>query len=97
MIRFRNLDRGHFIEATVSVNPASIAAGAVGTTDVTVTGLTTSHRVVATPQGGLGAGLAVNGVSIPSNGTLRIHLYNPTAGAVDGGAVTWAVFAWQGR
>lgn len=96
-IAFRNLDPEDFLEDLVAVNPASIAAGAVGTVDVTVAGLTTSHYVLAQPQASLGAGLSLAGLSIPSANTLRVHLYNPTAGAVDGGSVNWAVFAWLPR
>jgi hypothetical protein len=97
MIEMRNLDPDAFIEGTVSVNPASINGGAVGTTDVTVAGLTTAHRVIVSCAGALEVGLVPQGASIPSANTLRVRLYNPTGGAVDGAALTWHYFAWKSR
>jgi len=79
---------------TVSVDPASIAAGASGNTDVTVTGLTTAHRVVAACQDVLEAGLVPQATYCSAANTLRIRLFNPTAAAVDGAARTWFYLAW---
>jgi len=79
---------------TVSVDPPSIGAGASANVDVTVTGLTTSHRVVAMCQDALEAGLVPQAAYVPSANTLRIRLYNPTAGAIDGASRSWFYIAW---
>jgi hypothetical protein len=84
----------NLIVGTVSVDPASIGAGTAGNTDVTVTGLTTSHKVVAMCQDALEAGLIPLAAYVPTDGTLRIRLYNATGGAIDGNARTWFFIAW---
>jgi hypothetical protein len=97
-LRFRGLDKDHFIEAQVSVNPASIAANTDGSVDVSVPGITSSHRIMGAPVGAaLVGGLTLQGFSVPATGTLRIHLRNNTAGALDGAAGNWAIFAFLGR
>lgn len=84
----------NLIVGTVSVDPANIGAGASGNTDVTVTGLTTSHKVVAMCQDALEAGLVPQAAYVPAPDTLRIRLFNPTASAIDGAAKTWFFIAW---
>jgi len=79
---------------TVAVDPASIAAGASGNTDVTVTGLTTSHKVIAMCQDALEAGLCPQAAYVPAADTLRIRLFNPTAAAIDGASRSWLYIAW---
>ncbi len=78
----------------VTVDPPSIAAGAAANVDVAVTGLTTSHMVVAMCQSDLEAGLVPQAAYVPAANTLRIRLYNPTAAAVDGAARPWFYIAW---
>jgi len=83
-----------FMMGVVSVDPPSIGAGASANVDVTVSGLTTSHRVVAMCQSDLEAGLVPQAAYVPADGTLRIRLYNPTAAAIDGVARDWLFIAW---
>ncbi len=98
MIALNNIDPAHVVEGIAAVNPASIASGAIGNTDITgIPGLTTDMRVFACPQAQLGVGLVLNGAWCPADGTLRIALYNPTGGAVDLGSVNWAYFAFKPR
>jgi len=78
----------------VSVDPPSIAAGASANVDIAVTGLTTSHRVLVMCQSDLEAGLVPQAAYVPTDGTLRIRLYNPTAAAIDGVARDWLFIAW---
>jgi len=84
----------NFILAVVTVDPPSIAAGASANVDVTLTGLTTSHRVLAMCQSDLEAGLVPQAAYCPAANTLRLRLYNPTAAAIDGTARPWLVIAW---
>jgi len=79
---------------TVSIDPPSIGAGASANVDVAVSGLTTSHRVVAMCQSDLEAGLVPQAAYVPAADTLRIRLYNPTAAAIDGVARDWLYIAW---
>jgi len=76
------------------VDPPSIGAGASANVDVTVSGLTTSHKVVVMCQAALEAGLVPQAASVPSANTLRIRLYNPTASPIDGASLSWFYMAW---
>ena len=79
---------------TVTVDPPSIAAGSSANVNVTVSGLTTSHRVIAMCQGDLEAGLVPQAAYVSAANTLTIRLYNPTTSAIDGTAKTWFYIAW---
>jgi len=79
---------------TVDVTPGSVAAGASVNVDVSVADLTTSHRVLVMCQGDLEAGLVPQAAYVPADGTLRVRIYNPTAAAVTGAALTWFYLAW---
>jgi len=76
------------------VDPASIAATTALNTTVTVAGLTTSHVVVAMPQGDLEAGLSILATYASAANTLLIRLYNITAAAIDPASRNWAYIAW---
>jgi hypothetical protein len=82
------------IVGTVTVDPASINGGASGNTDVSVDGLTTRHKVVAMCQDALEAGLVPQAAYVPTDGTLRIRLYNATGNPIDGNARVWFFIAW---
>jgi hypothetical protein len=77
--------------ASVSVDPASLAAGAAANTDVALPAGTApvGSRVFVEAPATLEAGLVLLSASIPAADTLRLRLYNPTAAAIDGAARTW--------
>jgi len=79
---------------TVDVTPGTVGAGASVNVDVSVADLTTSHRVLAMCQGALEAGLVPQAAWVPTDGTLRIRIYNPTTAAVTGATLTWFYLAW---
>ena len=79
---------------TVTVDPPEIGAGNSANVDVTVTGLTTAHRVVAMCQADLEAGLVPQAAYVSAADTLRIRLGNPTLAAIDGDARLWFYIAW---
>jgi len=79
---------------TVTVDPPSIAAGASANVDVTVSDLTTDHKVIVMCQSDLEVGLVPQAAYVPTANTLRIRIYNPTASAIDGAARTWFYIAW---
>lgn len=78
------------IPGEMTVNPASLGAGAIANTDVTGTSARVGDLVQVFPPATLEAGIVVQGASCPANGTIRIRLYNPTAGAVDAASATWS-------
>lgn len=81
---------------TVSLNPASIGAGAQGTATATITGLTSSDIVIGSNcVGVLDTGLVFAG-AVCSTDTLTVTLFNPTAGSVDGAAKSWNFFILRG-
>lgn len=92
---FRIGDLGTTIDdlkiVSVAVDPASIAAGAVANTDVALPAGTApgGSRVFLEAPDTLEAGLVCLSASIPSVDVLRLRIYNPTAGAIDGASRTW--------
>jgi hypothetical protein len=79
---------------TVTIDPPSIAAGSTVNVDVTVPGLTTSHRVIVMCQSDLEHGLIPIAAYVPAANTLRVRITNFTAAAIDGAARTWFYIAW---
>lgn len=82
------IDRDLTVVRSTVVDPASIAAGATGETDVTVTGAAVGMGVVAQPPA-LTAGLVIALVRVKATDTVTIRLYNPTGGAIDEPSGTW--------
>ncbi|MER5420336.1 hypothetical protein [Streptosporangium roseum] len=78
------------LTATATIDFASIAAGAVGTDTVTVTGAATGDFVLVAPPGNLNAGLVVFGFVSAAN-TVTIRVLNGTAGAIDPASASWKV------
>jgi hypothetical protein len=79
---------------TVTIDPPSIAAGSTANVDVSVPGLTTSHKVLVMCQDNLEHGLIPIAAYVPSDGTLRVRITNFTSAAIDGAARTWFYIAW---
>ncbi|MEV8638100.1 hypothetical protein AB0395_41255 [Streptosporangium sp. NPDC051023] len=78
------------LTATATLDFASIAAGAVGTLTVTVTGAATGDFVIVAPPGNLNTGLVVCGF-VSAADTVTIRVLNGTAGAIDPASSTWKV------
>lgn len=74
--------------SVASSNPASIAAGGVGTATLTVTGVAAADIVMAHPRD-LANGLVVESYDASGTDTITVRLFNPTAGAIDDVAQTW--------
>ena len=77
----------------VSIDPASLGKQSIGTQTVTVTGLTTNHKVVVTPGTTLPAGVFVAAAWVSSTNTLSVTFHN-WGGAVDAAAINLTYFAW---
>ena len=80
------LKSGEFV---VSLNPASIAGGALGTVTATITGAKTSDKVLFIAPTALEAGLVPMSARISAADTVEMTLYNPTGSPVDGAARNW--------
>ncbi|MER7213209.1 hypothetical protein ABT340_39615 [Streptosporangium sp. NPDC000239] len=78
------------LTASATLDFASIAAGAVGTLTVTVTGASTGDFALVAPPGNLNAGLVVCGF-VSAADTVTIRVLNGTAGAIDPASSTWKV------
>lgn len=76
----------------VAVNPASIAAGAEGNTDVAVTGVKVGDRILSvSPTTALDSDLFLKAAVVQSADTIRFVHGNEGAGAVDGASLTYVV------
>lgn len=76
-------------KSTVSVDLASIAAGATAEATVTVTGAAAGDAVIANPPATIAAGLGVVGAYVSAANTVKLRVHNSTAGAIDEAAANW--------
>lgn len=81
------------LAGSAAADPASIPATSTGTVDITITGLAVGDVVILMRPAGLNDDLIYSGCRVQAADTLRIFLYNPTAGAIDDGSLTWE-YAW---
>ena len=80
------------IQANVTIDPPSIAAGAKTSVTGTFAGATTDCAVIAiVPPAALEAGLVPIAARVSATDTIQIDLYNPTAVPIDGASRVWAV------
>lgn len=87
----RDAVRGAWIEfGTFTLDPASIAAAAQGSTTVTITGAKTGDMIFASPEG-LDNRLGNAGIKVTATDTATVYLNNlyDATTAVDGGSKTW--------
>lgn len=76
---------------SVSVDPASIAAGAEGTTAVTIAGCNPGDVVVMNPPAaGITAGLGIRRCYVSAANTVSLVLGNTSGGAIDQAAGAWS-------
>lgn len=78
----------------VSVNPASLAAGASEAVAVTVSGITTDDVIVSVePQAALNAGVTIDYARVSAADTVVIAVTNTTAGIIDVAATNFKILA----
>lgn len=82
-------DLSAVIKGTVSINLASIAAGAEATVAVTVSGAAVGDIVVVNPPA-LTAGLGISYAYVSATDTVTIRVRNASGGAIDEAAGTWS-------
>ena len=73
------------IGTVTSANPASIAAGGVGTVALTITGVDTTDLVFLNPRA-LANGLVMVKATVTAADTVTVSLLNTTAAAIDDAA-----------
>lgn len=79
-----------FISVSVSLNYPLIAAGAVGTLNVTVAGALVGDYVTVCPPSTLEAGLVYSGF-VSAADTVTIRLFNGSGAGVDPAVASWKV------
>jgi hypothetical protein len=79
---------------TVSVDPPSIAATTSATFTVTLTCAATD-KIILIPPSTIEAGLIFQGANITAANTVTIRMYNYTAAAIDGAALTWTYILFE--
>jgi len=78
-----------FVVRGVAVDPPNIGAVAAANVDVAVPGVKAGDFVDAQPPDTLEAGLALQGATVPADGTIRVRITNASAGAIDGASRLW--------
>jgi hypothetical protein len=80
---------------TISIDPGNISATTKGSVNFTLSGASTTDRVLLQPPTGLNSGLLYCGADITSSNTVTVYLYNKTGGGIDDGANTWKYTFFQ--
>lgn len=78
-----------------NITPASVAANTTAEQTFTVTGLSTSDKLVINVVASMGAGLGVVGVRVSAADTLAITFSNNTAGALTPAAGVYPLLAFR--
>lgn len=73
----------------VSLDPGSIATVTRGTVTFTLTGAAAGDAVIMVPPATLNDDLLFVGARVTAADTVTVYLYNPTAGAIDDGPLSW--------
>lgn len=79
----------HIKTYSVTFDAANVTANTVSNQDVTLTGVETGDVVLGLQtSAALSAGLALTGARVKAANTVTVTIVNPTAGAVNNGAIT---------
>ena len=76
-------------KAAVTVDPASISAGAVNEETVTVSGAVAGDLVIVSPPAAIEASVCVVGAYVSASNTVKLRLYNPTGAPIDPASGSW--------
>lgn len=78
---------------SVTIDPASINAGLVGETTVTITGVAVGDLVQLIPPSTLTAGLLVGQPVVTAADTVKFRMINGTAAPIDQASASWT-YVW---
>lgn len=73
----------------VTIDIASISAGAVVESTVTITGAVAGDTVILNPPAALEANVCYVGCFVSAADTVKMRVFNPTGGAIDPASASW--------
>jgi hypothetical protein len=79
---------------TLTINPTSVSKNAVGTQTFTITGLSTSHKIVITSGTALTYGIFITAAWASSINTVSIQFMNISGSNIDLGSIDINYIAW---
>jgi hypothetical protein len=82
------------LAGSLTINPTNIGKNSASTQTFTLTGLTTSHKIVITSGTALTFGIVISAAWASALNTLSIEFQNSTGGGVDLGNTNIQYFAW---
>jgi hypothetical protein len=82
------------LAGSLTINPTNIGKTSASTQTFTLTGLTTSHKIVIMPGTVLTYGITISAAWASALNTLSIEFQNGTGGGVDLGNIDIQYFAW---
>lgn len=91
---FQGLKALGVIVKTVSINPPSIATGAIGQGTVAVAGLTPAHKCIVMGAAAPSVAVAPFGARCAAAGTLTVDFVNPSAGTLDAAVQNFTLLAF---
>jgi len=77
------------VKGSISVNPPNLTAVTAGTVSLTITGVRVGDMVFMTPNSAFEAALVYVGARVTADDTVVVDIHNPSAGTVDGAALSW--------
>ena len=85
---------GTFLTGQLSISPGLIAKTSASTQTFTITGLTTSHKIVISPANDLTYGIFITAAYVSGANTVSIQFQNTTNGGVTPATMNINYFAW---
>jgi hypothetical protein len=85
---------GTFLTGQQSISPGLIAKTSASTQTFTITGLTTSHKIVISPANDLTYGIYITAAYVSAANTVSIQFQNTTGGGVTPATMNINYFAW---
>ncbi len=82
------------LAGSISIDPASVTKSTASTQTFTLTGLTTSHKVVITPGTSLPYGLVIASAWASALNTISVEFHNYSNANIDQGLISVQYFAW---
>ena len=83
-----------FLTGQLSISPGLIAKTSASTQTFTITGLTTSHKIVISPANDLTYGIYITAAYVSATSTVSIQFQNTTPGGVTPATMNINYFAW---
>ena len=82
------------LSGTLTVDPASVGKNTVATQTFTISGLTTSHKVLITPATDLTYGIFITAAYASATNTVSVQFMNITGGSINLGSIDINYLAW---